>query len=132
MNNLNTVIQAILFKAEAPISGYDITKLIKDKTGNSHQQVYRELNKLAKRNDVLIEVVKQDDRPDKKMYSFIHNEHIFGGFVTKSGDTGDYSKTKLAYELLIRDILDGTDNYTGYMNAMREAEAKFLKDAGVY
>jgi Fe2+ or Zn2+ uptake regulation protein len=130
MNNLNVVIQAIIFKAEAPISGYDITKMIKDKTGNSHQQVYRELNKLAKRNDYLVEDIPQDGKPDKKMYSSINSDHVFGGFVTESGSVGDYSKTKLAYELLIRDILDGTNNYDGYIKTMREAETKFLKDIG--
>ncbi|AOQ26695.1 hypothetical protein [Vibrio phage 2E1] len=132
MNNLSVVIQAIIFKAESPISGYDITKMIKDKTGNSHQQVYRELNKLAKRSDYLVEDVPQEGKPDKKMYSVIHTEHKLGGFVTESGNVGDYSKTKLAYELLIRDILDGTNNYDGYINAMREAETNFLKSAGIY
>lgn len=132
MNNLNVVIQAIIFKSESPISGYDIAKMIKDKTGNSHQQVYRELNKLAKRNDYLVEDVPQDGKPDKRVYSVIHSEHILGGFVTESGSIGDYSKTSIGYELLIRDILDGTNNYDGYISAMREAETKFLKDAGVY
>ena len=123
MSNLNVVLQAIISKSEAPISGYDITKLIKDKTGNSHQQIYRELAKIAKRSDVKVDVVKQDDKPDKKMYSFIDDSDWF---VFESGNKGDYSKTKLAYEILVNDILSGTDNYSGYINAMREAEETFV------
>lgn len=126
MNNLSAVIQAILFKSESPLSGYEITKMIKNKTGNTHQQVYRELNKIAKRIDVKVEDVPQEGKPDKKMYSYIDNDCNFGGFVTQSGSIGDYSKTKLAYEILIRDILDETNNYDNYINAMQNAEAQFI------
>lgn len=125
MSNLNVVIQAIISKSESPISGYDIAKIIKDKTGNHHQQIYRELAKIAKRSDVNVELVKQDDKPDKKMYSFVDSSPLF---AFESGGKGDYSKTKLAYEILVNDILSGTDNYAGYINAMREAEESFIKN----
>ena len=120
---LNTVIQAILHKSTQPLTGYDIAKLIKNKTGNSHQQIYRELNKIAKRNDVEACDVPQDGKPDKKTYQFTGN----GGFCTVVPDGSDFSKTKVGYGLLVRDILDGTNNFDDYMADLKAAESKYLE-----
>jgi len=123
MNNLNMVIQAVIWSSESPVSGYDIAKLIKDKTGNSHQQIYRELTKISKRNDVIIDLVTQEGKPDKKVYSFKTKE----GFVTECGFVSDFSKTSVGYELLIRDVIDGTNNYDSYIKAMNMAESSFIE-----
>ncbi len=123
MSSLNLVIRAIIGKSNAPISGYDIAKAIKDKTGNSHQQIYRELAKIAKGDGVKVELVKQQDKPDKKLYSYTDKPEVL---ALDYGNTGDYSKTKLAYEILVDDILNGTDRYSDYIAAMKEAESKFI------
>lgn len=122
MNNLSMVIQSVIWKSESPVSGYDIATLIKDKTGNSHQQIYRELKKLSQRNDVIVDLIPQEGKPDKRVYSFKSRE----GFVTESGAESDFSKTSVSYEVLIRDILDGTDNHKRYIEAMQKAESKFF------
>lgn len=120
---LNTVIQAILHKSDQPLTGYDIAKLIKNKTGNSHQQIYRELNKIAQRNDVEVCDVPQDGKPDKKTYRFTGS----GGFVAVVPYGSDFSKTKVGYGLLVRDILDGTNNFDDYMTDLKSAESKYLE-----
>lgn len=130
MNNLQSVIKAILLTIDAPISGYDITKMIQDKTGNTHQQVYRELAKLAKLDGVLVELVPQEDKPDKKMYSLTDKEFDQCRVTTKPKLYSDYRKTNLAYKILVRDILDGTNNFDDYIKVMNEAECSFLDSIG--
>lgn len=124
MNNLYILVQAIIWKSDKPMSGYDIAMVVKGKTGNSHQQVYRELKKLATRDDVIVDVIPQVGKPDKKVYSFKSKE----GFVTECGFVSDFSKTTVGYELLIRDVLDDTNNYDEYIKAMKECEIKFLNE----
>ena len=121
MNNLNMVIQAMLFSSEIPLSGYDIAKAIKHKTGNSHQQVYRELNKLAERSDVKVETIIQYDKPDRKVYSFTSN----AGFASCEPKESDLTKTNLGYAILTRDILSGTNNYDSYVAELKSVEKKY-------
>lgn len=58
---------------ETPCSGYDLAKQFNSALGNfwkaTHQQIYRELARLEADELVTSEVVPQDDRPDKKVYS---------------------------------------------------------------
>lgn len=127
MNHLNVAIQAVLLKSEKPMSGYDISKVIGCRTGHSHQQIYRELKKVASRNDVFIEEVHQDDKPDKKLYSFTGKTTL----DSVKYEPSDLSKTSAAYLLLVSDILDGTDFYRKYQEEMRKAECKFLEEVGL-
>lgn len=124
MSKLNQVIQAIIFASNEPVSGYDIAKLIQNKTGNSHQQVYRELGRLAGCVGVEVEEVKQEDKPNKKLYSFIGASF---GFVTKQSEPSDFSKTNVAYGLLVRDILDGTNHFDSYMEELKAVDNKYLE-----
>lgn len=126
MNNVNMVIQALLWKAEKPMSGYDIAKAIEDKTGNSHQQIYRELAKIAEREDVTVELIEQSDRPNKKVYS-VDKSFVF---IHSSGSRSDFTKTPVAYEILVKDILDGTNHYDRYIECMTDNEFKFLEMMG--
>lgn len=130
MNKLQSVIKAILLTVDAPISGYDITKMIQNKTGNTHQQVYRELARMAKLDGVAVELVIQEDRPDKKMYSIEGKDTGVFWSEKQVKLRGDYSKTSLAYKILVRDILDGTNNFDNYIKAMDEAECSFLDSIG--
>ncbi len=58
---------------ETPCSGYDLAKQFNSALGHfwkaTHQQIYRELARLEAEELVTSEVVPQDDRPDKKVYS---------------------------------------------------------------
>jgi len=59
--------------AGKPQSGYDIVKSFDHSIGHiwqaSHQQVYRELGKLAKDSWLEFEREAQTDKPDRKVYS---------------------------------------------------------------
>lgn len=127
MNHLNVAIQAVLFKAEKPMSGYDISKVIGCRTGHSHQQIYRELKKVASNCAVNIEEVHQEDKPDKKLYSLKDKSE----FKRSNYESSDLTKTNAAYLLLTLDILDGTDFYRKYQEEMRNAECKFLEEIGL-
>lgn len=56
-----------------PGTGYDIVRAFDDAIGYfwnaSHQQVYRELGSLSDSKLVKFKQIKQDDKPDKKLYS---------------------------------------------------------------
>ena len=69
--SLTYAILAIL--TDRPASGYDIAKRFDSSVGffwqASHQQIYRELNKLETKNWILAETITQESRPNKKLYS---------------------------------------------------------------
>ncbi len=57
----------------SPCTGYEISKQFDDVLGYfwkaSHQQIYRELAKLSKSNQVVIRYVEQNGKPNKKIYT---------------------------------------------------------------
>jgi transcriptional regulator, PadR family len=69
--SLPHVILTVLSNGEA--TGYDITKAFSTTISNvwkaSHQQVYRELNKLAERGAVTYRLEPQVGKPDRKVYA---------------------------------------------------------------
>ena len=69
--SLPHVILTVLSTREA--TGYDITKEFSHSIGYfwkaSHQQVYRELNKMATNDQVTCRLEPQDGKPDRKVYS---------------------------------------------------------------
>jgi len=58
---------------ECPASGYDLGKRFESSVGffwkATHQQIYRELTKLEEQDWISAEVIAQESRPDKKIYS---------------------------------------------------------------
>ncbi|MEW6491622.1 MAG: PadR family transcriptional regulator [Cyanobacteriota bacterium] len=58
---------------ENPASGYDLGKQFDSSVGffwkATHQQIYRELTKLEEQGWIRAEVIAQENRPDKKLYS---------------------------------------------------------------
>ncbi len=58
---------------ENPASGYDLGKQFDSSVGffwkATHQQIYRELTKLEEQGWISAEVIAQENRPDKKLYS---------------------------------------------------------------
>lgn len=69
-----SLIHAILVVlTEAPQSGYDLAKRFDGSVGffwqATHQQIYRELNKLESQGWIISQPIVQSGRPDKKMFS---------------------------------------------------------------
>ncbi|MDX1634089.1 MAG: PadR family transcriptional regulator [Marinobacter sp.] len=58
---------------DEPATGYELTQRFKTRLANvwnaSHQQVYRELNRLARERCLQVKTINQSDKPDKKQYS---------------------------------------------------------------
>ena len=59
--------------ADRPSSGYDIAKQFDCSVGlfwqATHQQIYRELTKLEEQGEISAEIIFQEGRPNKKLYS---------------------------------------------------------------
>ncbi|HCG7330503.1 PadR family transcriptional regulator [Vibrio parahaemolyticus] len=67
----NTLDQAILTELDkAPLTGYDLTKLLPINTGwkASHQQIYRQCNKMAAEGVLEFTEVTNEGKPDSKLY----------------------------------------------------------------
>lgn len=58
---------------DCPASGYDLAKQFEASVGffwkATHQQIYRELTKLEAQDWISAEIISQENRPDKKLYS---------------------------------------------------------------
>jgi DNA-binding PadR family transcriptional regulator len=69
---LSHSILATLVGRGKPCSGYDLAKEFNSSVGfywkTTHQQIYRELAKLEVEKMVTSELIRQKDRPDKKIY----------------------------------------------------------------
>jgi len=74
---LSHSILATLVGRGKSLSGYDLAKEFNSSVGfywkTTHQQIYRELARLEKEGMVTSEIIKQKDRPDKKIYSITEN-----------------------------------------------------------
>jgi len=70
MSLAHAILAALL---ECSQSGYDLAKRFNGSVGYywhaSHQQIYRELSRLESAGHVSCELVEQDSRPNKKVYS---------------------------------------------------------------
>lgn len=105
-------------------TGYDIAVFLKGKTKNSHQQVYRELSRLECDTLITHTLIPQSGRPDKKVFKLTRSSSCTPPKFCKS----DFTKTKLAYGLLIHDIKNGTNEFDRYQDVMQKAEQQFLFD----
>lgn len=58
---------------EEPASGYELTQRFRTRLANvwnaSHQQIYRELGKLESGEEVVVQEVAQQGKPDKRIYA---------------------------------------------------------------
>lgn len=73
MNDLQRIILAKLSSKSA--TGYTICQELTPLTNHSHQQIYRELNKMADNGHATFVVKPQEGKPDRKIYT-----------ITKSGE----------------------------------------------
>lgn len=77
-----------------PSTGYDLSKLVVDRGWEaSHQQIYRNLNRLADQGLLLCSYVPQSGKPDKKIYEItqaglnkIHEEREVEPIISKVQD----------------------------------------------
>ncbi|HOP63633.1 MAG TPA: PadR family transcriptional regulator [Spirochaetota bacterium] len=87
---LSHSILATLIGRGKSLSGYDLAKEFNSSVGfywkTTHQQIYRELARLEKEGMVTSEVIKQKDRPDKKIYSITETgmQHLIGWIAEPS------------------------------------------------
>lgn len=68
---INTLDQAILTEIEkSPLTGYSLTKILPINTGwaASHQQIYRQCDKLEQRGFIEYREIPNDGKPDAKEY----------------------------------------------------------------
>jgi len=69
---LSHSILATLVGRAKPLSGYDLAKEFNNSVGffwkTTHQQIYRELARLESEGMLTSEVIRQSERPDKKIY----------------------------------------------------------------
>lgn len=77
---------------DCPQSGYDLTKSFEESVGcfwkASHQQIYRELAKLEAQGWLQSEIVPQDGRPDKKLYTVTdRGRHHLTNWIAEPCDT---------------------------------------------
>lgn len=108
--SLPHVILTVLSHRDA--TGYDITKGFSGAIGHfwraSHQQVYRELNKLADISAVSCRLEPQDGKPDRKVYSItdIGKQNLFEWFLSPAKHPTD--RDEISAKLLTCNIFTPT------------------------
>lgn len=106
--SLPHVILTVLSHRDA--TGYDITKEFSNAIGHfwkaSHQQVYRELNKLADMGAVSCRLEPQDGKPDRKVYSItdIGRQSLYEWFLMPAKHPTD--RDEVSAKLLTCSIFD--------------------------
>lgn len=121
MNNLQQLIMAAL-DHKGDMSGYDLSKLLKPMTNNSHQQVYRELGNLNKSGAVVYSDVAQTGKPDLKIYHSCSFAPVKPVLIPS-----DFSKSNGAYSLAQFDIVNGTTLCEEFIKELKELEQKYFK-----
>lgn len=121
------VIVAMIYKSDAGLTGYDIAKKLQDKTGHSHQQVYRELRKLESAGRLVSKTIPQAGKPDRVEYRSAYESSVF---CSETPTHSDHRKSSMAMQLFVQDVVDGTNHYDDYINAMAKAENDFLMSYG--
>lgn len=114
MNNIQKVILEKLYDGKR--TGYELTKLFAKTTGNSHQQVYRELKTLMRKGFISVEHVEQSGKPDKKVYTLINDSH------NMEFDESRFEKTNAAY--MLASVSD--DLHKEYVEKLKEYEAELI------
>ncbi|WP_375752297.1 PadR family transcriptional regulator [Vibrio sp. HN007] len=116
--SLPHVILTVLSTRDA--TGYDITKEFSYSIGYfwkaSHQQVYRELNKMAQNNLVTCKLQPQEGKPDRKVYSITESGRTALGEWFAQPTAQPTIRDELAAKLMACDIEEPTifkDQLTG-------------------
>jgi len=135
-------ILATLVGKGKPCSGYDLAKDFNSSIGfywkTTHQQIYRELAKLEADKMVTSELIKQKDRPDKKIYTVTDEgrRHLIDWIALPSKPTPIKEdmliKMYVGYlvpsNLLIKELEDLKKIHEERLELFREYEKKFFSD----
>lgn len=115
MNNIQKVILKKLSNGQH--TGYELTKLFAKTTGNSHQQIYRELKDLMRKGFISVEHVEQSGKPDKKVYTLVKSgfDMVF--------DESRFEKTNAAY--MLASVSD--DLHEQYVKILKDYELALIK-----
>ncbi len=118
--------------AGKPQSGYDIVKSFEHSVGHiwqaSHQQVYRELGKLAKDSWLEFEREAQADKPDRKVYSITAlGLQNLQKWITSPIDTPSYRSP-----ILVRMLALPVVGAEPLIPAVREAKAEYEEKLKTY
>ena len=130
MHDLATLIVSIIFASKNPISGYDIAKIVKSKTGNSTQQVYRELKGIATIDGVVVSTVEQEGRPNKKTYTIDKDLSIEFDDSWLNSCGNEFSKTSTGYLLASMDVINGTDLLGEFTASIDNARTDVMSKIG--
>lgn len=126
--HLSKIISAYLVHNQA--TGYNIAKFLAPLTKQSHQQIYRELNKMVEKNIVTYVDVEQVGKPDKKVYRLLTPNKTLRSLKKSVAQQRDiktkYYQNSVAYNLLINDILFDKDLFNKYVAHMEKAEKAFI------
>jgi len=115
---------------QKPQTGYEIVQSFDSAIGYfwsaSHQQVYRELGKMSEDGHVTAKLVKQTDKPDKKVYQISKT----GVAALEEWLESPAKKTSTKDPLLVKLLNANAKNYTAMiaeLNALHERCSEMLK-----
>ena len=122
------------------LSGYDLWKEFAECTNHywkaSQQQVYRELTKLATLGAIAVEIVPQDGRPDKKLYSITkEGKEMLTQWIAKPSEPTAIREEVLvkvlaahlvAPEIIIAELKRRHQIHSQNLAACKEKEQEFL------
>lgn len=125
-------------------SGYDLWKKFTECTSHywkaSQQQVYRELSKLETQGAIAAEIVRQEGRPDKKVYrSTVIGKEILATWIAEPSDPMAIREDLLvkvlaaelvAPEVIIQELKRRQEIHQEKLAACLAAEQEMLGDSG--
>jgi len=139
---LSHSILATLIGRGKSLSGYDLAKEFNSSVGfywkTTHQQIYRELARLEKEGMVTSEIIKQKDRPDKKIYNITETgkEHLIGWIAEPSIPTPIkedmlvkmYVGFLVPKDILIKELQQLKELHEEKLRLFREYEKIYFED----
>lgn len=119
VRDLDWLVKVMLLQGDK--TGYEIARSIADTCGNSHQQVYRVLNRMHDKGEVTCQLIPQEGKPDKKVYKLITPVDFTISEVPES----DFRKTPASYHYSAMWNAHGEVVQPSYVRHMAYAEKEF-------
>ena len=121
---MNDLHRQILFLASKPITGYDLTKQISGTVKHSHQQVYRDANRLLKDGFLSAKKIPQEGKPDRKEYTITDA----GKLILEEINAADIELDNFNRGNLMTAIMTSTDD-SALLKNLEQYKAKQLKNS---
>jgi len=121
MTKLQQLIMTLLTH-RGSMTGYDISKFLKDRTKHHHQQIYKQCAKLEAEGFLTHSDIKSEDKPDAKVYSISSTD-----YEIDAHDFSDFSKTEGSVWCVMDDARLDVDLHKQYIEHMQNAEINFFK-----